>query len=252
MRSPSHKAIDAALKRIAPLSAETIAERALVAAWLRTTGGDQAILKRVVADAILDANAALGPTTAVADVHPWVEAGLMSTPQPRHQTPAVQWARTPSSVRRWVIEAKPGEILTYHVGRLATDRAENPVLSATADYVSTLDHLGAVRALTARTSLQSCAVYCAQRRSGHARHPLVLGLLTPVEYRALLALQQRERGVSALKAIERSAAAISPQKAQAILEALLERGAVRQGEGKPGHQGYELTARGAAMVEGEG
>lgn len=186
-----------------PMPVTTIAERATVAAWVRMAGGDLAAVRGAVEDGLRDAIGATGRTPSVLDVAPWIEASLLGQTTAAPVEGTTQWKRAPASARRWVVEAQPGALMVYHCGHLARDRATNPVLHALAEYVGALDHLGAVRAYSARTALPACVVYCARRREGFARHPLVVGVLQPIEYWALVAMRERPPRVAAGKHLER-------------------------------------------------
>lgn len=248
MRS-SAQAVAAVARALEPIKATTLADRSRIASWIAIAGGDLKRVYAAIADAKLDAAQALGGVLRTAgDVHAWVEVALMDE-EPR-QTRGGRGAplcRAPSTLRRWVVDAAPGEVFVYHVGQLARDRISAQVLDATAQLVHCLDDLGAVRATIATTSLPACAVYCAQRRGGHAAHPLVTGAIAARHYWALRVLERRPSHVAVVKALERGMPC-SAAAARELVAEMIDAGLLRRVSGCKGHAPIVTTDRGAIAL----
>lgn len=224
-------------------------DKAIVRGWQRVIGGSRRALKALIASAVRDASEAMARSKTLEEIAPWVEAALQDGSADAPPADTAEWRRTPASVRHWVMTARPGALLTYHVGQLSVDRQRNPVLNATADYLSALEHLGAVRLVMARTSLAACSVYCASRCGGFRHHPLLLGMISALEYRALAAATTRPINTALRKHLE-SQIPCSPDVARQVEAAIVRAGWVaRNSGGGRGALGVEVTPAGKAMLD---
>lgn len=139
-------------------------------------------------------------------------------------------AFTTHMAANFVMKARPGEIMLYHVGDLAHDQATDTALKDRAQYVN-LAHALDLVALRRHRVTEGWTEYYGVRTSeslvGCPSHVL-RGDITPDEYFALVALNERQSSQSTSRAI-RDALAIDDQQAAAMRNAFLDRGWLENG-----------------------
>jgi hypothetical protein len=113
-------------------------------------------------------------------------------------------ARNTQEFVRWAGRAEFGQSVTYHIGNLARDRAESPVLHALAEAVMIFRERKVI--VTSRQIMHlplGTSTWYVATRSGHGRAPraLLLDQCDPHEFRALEAIHRRDPAQSASRAI---------------------------------------------------
>lgn len=149
-------------------------------------------------------------------------------------TPYMAW--NAPMFRAWFRGAAPGELCFYHSGSLAQDREKDSELMELADLIAIIHDGGAISLRQFRTSLPITDVwtYVAVRsRGGHAPASVLAGTLTPVEYRALRAIRDRDADISATRAIRDATSRSSSDVGAAIvLDALKRRSLIEPAPGR--------------------
>lgn len=126
---------------------------------------------------------------------------------------------------RFVQAAKAGHVLLYYSGDLATDSARNPDIKDRARYISIVHDFGLVQLRQARVAAgwsHYFAIRTDEAIRGTPEH-IVRGRITPEEYLALVAINERQASISVSRAI-RDHLGTSDDDASQIRNSMIRRG----------------------------
>lgn len=158
----------------------------------------------------------------------------------------VNMLSTYADLRIWAASARPRDFVTYHVGNLAADRASNPALNEMAELVRLLQETGWIMQSTKAVKLAAVrghAYFASRTGAGFAPRCILLGDMTPRQWRAMKAVRDRVGYQSAHRAI-RDELAGSEDEAADILAYLYANGWVEPAEQK----GFRLSEAGAMAM----
>lgn len=127
--------------------------------------------------------------------------------------------------RIWAAGAKPRDRITYHIGNLAIDRANNSALHDLAEMIRLLQETGWVIQSTNRVNLAAIrghAYFVTRTGGGYAPRCILNNSISARHYRAMQALRDRVGYVSAQRAV-RDALATNETDAADILAYLYAR-----------------------------
>lgn len=158
----------------------------------------------------------------------------------------VNMISTCADLRVWAAGARPREFVTYHVGNLAADRADNPVLNDMAELVRLLQETGWLMQSTKSVKLAAIrghAYFATRTGGGFAPRCILFGDMTPRQWRALKAVRDRIGYQSAHRAI-RDELATSEDDAADMLALLYSLGWVEPAPEK----GFRLSDSGAMAM----
>lgn len=146
----------------------------------------------------------------------------------------------------WCKAARPGDAVTYHMGNLAHDRAQSPVLHELAEMVLILTERDYLRTEQVRARLATLVGYsylAVKTGRGGVVPSIMEQRVTPVHYRALLALGQRH-GVQSAQRCLRDGMGLSEDGATALLRELQAKGLIEPSPSR----GMVVTRKGLSMV----
>ncbi|MCA0204309.1 MAG: hypothetical protein LCH92_08205 [Proteobacteria bacterium] len=154
------------------------------------------------------------------------------------------------SLGRWVQDASPRDACIYHIGTLASDRTESPDLNDVAEVVTILQEARCVIPTSHRfrTAAATGWTYIATRTEAPAGPMgIIRGIVTPSEWRALIAIRDRDHDTSITRAIRNAVSSSlgnSDAVAGTILASLKSKGLVAPQEIK----GWGLSPRGEEVL----
>lgn len=146
----------------------------------------------------------------------------------------------------WARAAQPRDTVTYHMGRLVTDRATNFVLHELAETIGLLQETSWL--VCRQVAFQLAAVsgyhYLAIRTGGGWMPRAIAELrIDAALYRALSALRDRDAAMSATRSV-RDHLSVSDPLALDVMTRLFALGLIEESPGR----GWQLTANGARML----
>jgi hypothetical protein len=157
-----------------------------------------------------------------------------------------QTVRNSKEFIRWACAAERGDSVTYHIGNLASDRADAAVLHQLAETVMILMETGyvTIQQVTMRLPINSPTWYSVVRTgTGWAPRSIIFEDCEPTTYRALQALKIRDADQSAARAV-RDAIGCPESLALDLLALLYARKWIEPAEPK----GWQLSGDGLRML----